>query len=159
MNNIKIYTDGGCSKNGAKINFGGIGAVILIPGKKIITLHKGYRNTTNQKMELSAAIEALKRVDKEPESETLKIELLSDSKYLVNCFKNKWYKNWNKNGWRTRDNKLVKNQALWKELIDLGRNLNVKFKWIPGHQGNKHNEKADQLARLGMQEVKSNYKP
>jgi len=149
MNKIIIYTDGACSGNQHKENVGGYGA-ILIYGDHKKEIYGGERNTTNNKMELKAPIEALKLINKD----NIPIEIYTDSAYLCNCINQKWYVNWRKNGWVNSKKKPVENKALWVELLDLidGFN-NIKFIKVKGHSGVELNEKADQLANKGMEEI------
>ena len=134
---IVIYTDGACYKNPGP---GGYAAIILDEDKEIeIT---GYKpDTTNNRMELMAVIEALKVVKKNK-----KIILYSDSNYVVKGI-NEWIKSWKKRGWRTASNKPVKNLDLWKELDKLFEKKNVKLKKVAAHSGNEFNEKVDKLAK------------
>ena len=135
---ITVYTDGACSGNPGK---GGWGVVILENNKDEIFLNGGDDNTTNNRMELTAAIEALKHYQKRED-----ITLITDSKYVKDGIQS-WIQNWKKNGWKTAAKKPVKNKELWVELDDLITKHNINWEWIKGHAGNKHNEKADYLAR------------
>ena len=141
--NITIYTDGACSGNPG---IGGWGAVILIPQQKTIYLHGGSHKTTNNKMELTAAIKVLQYFDK-PQN----LELYTDSKYVMNGIES-WIKNWKKNGWKTSAKKPVKNKELWEALdIEIVKHQ-IKWLWVKGHDGNEYNEKADFLARRYIEE-------
>ena len=141
---ITIYTDGACSGNPG---IGGWGAVILEKNKEDIFLNGGNDNTTNNRMELTAAIEALKYfVDKK------NITLITDSKYVKDGIQS-WIQNWKKNGWKTAAKKPVKNKELWVELDDLITKHNITWEWVKGHAGNTYNEKADYLARRYIEEV------
>ena len=135
---IKIYTDGACSGNPG---IGGWGVVILEYKKEEIFLNGGNDNTTNNKMELTAAIQALKYFKK-----SQNITLFTDSKYVKDGIQS-WIQNWKKNGWKTSAKKPVKNKELWIELDDLITIHNIQWEWVKGHAGNEHNEKADYLAR------------
>ena len=135
---ITVYTDGACSGNPGK---GGWGVVILRDNKEEIFLNGGNDNTTNNRMELSAAIEALKYFQNKEN-----ITLITDSKYVKDGIQS-WIQNWKKNGWKTAAKKPVKNKELWIELDDLITKHNISWEWVKGHAGNKHNEKADYLAR------------
>ena len=135
---ITVYTDGACSGNPGK---GGWGVVILENNKDEIFLNGGDDNTTNNRMELTAAIEALKHYQKRED-----ITLITDSKYVKDGIQS-WIQNWKKNGWKTAAKKPVKNKELWVELDDLITKHNINWEWVKGHAGNKHNEKADYLAR------------
>lgn len=125
---LKIYTDGACSGNQNDENFGGWGAILEF-GTTKKELHGGEINTTNNRMELTAVIEAFKALKKDG----LIIRVFSDSSYVSNCFREKWYVNWEKNGWRNTAKKQVGNQELWKELIDLVGKHDVTFYRVKGH--------------------------
>lgn len=139
---IKIYTDGACSGNPGK---GGYGTILIAEDengrvhKKEIT--QGFAVTTNNRMELLAAIVGL---------EALRIpcdvELTSDSKYLVVAFNQKWVDGWVKKGWKGANKQPVKNQDLWKRLLEAKKNHNVKFIWVKGHNGHEFNERCDEMA-------------
>ena len=134
---IKIYTDGSCLKNPGN---GGWAAIINNEGdvKKISGSEK---NTTNNRMELMAPINALKEM--EPYKE---IEIYTDSKY-VKLGITEWINTWLKNNWRTSKKEDVKNKDLWLELYDLNKSLNIKWNWVKAHAGNPLNEQVDLLAK------------
>lgn len=134
---IEIYTDGACSGNPGP---GGWGAILRFQGKER-ELSGGNRETTNNQMELQAAIEALKAL-KEP----CEVELYTDSQYLRQGI-TQWIHNWKRNGWKTADKKPVKNQHLWEELDSLVQEHTVKWHWLKGHAGHPENERCDELAR------------
>tara|TARA_Y100000739_G_C20313194_1_gene330897 strand:- start:115 stop:549 length:435 start_codon:yes stop_codon:yes gene_type:complete len=135
---IEIYTDGACSGNPG---LGGWGAIILIHKNEPIYINGGSLNTTNNQMELKAAIEALKYLSK-----SNSINLFTDSKYVKDGIES-WIQNWKKNGWKTSARKEVKNKDLWIELDKQMQRHTIQWLWIKGHTGNKYNEKADLLAR------------
>ncbi len=135
---IKVYTDGACSGNPG---IGGWGAIILVDDKKPIYLKGGSQDTTNNKMELTAAIESLKFF-----SISSKIQIFTDSKYVKNGIET-WINNWKKNGWKTSSKKIVKNKDLWLELDKQIAFHKVDWGWVKGHTGNIFNEEADILAR------------
>ena len=141
---ITIYTDGACSGNPGK---GGWGVVILEENNKKTCLNGGHDNTTNNRMELTAAIEALKYFQNKTE-----IKLITDSKYVKDGIQS-WIQNWKKNGWKTAAKKPVKNKELWIELDELIARHNISWEWVKGHAGNTHNEKADYLARRYIEEM------
>ncbi len=141
---ITIYTDGACSGNPG---IGGWGAVILENEKDAIFLNGGNDNTTNNKMELKAAIESLKFFREKKE-----IKLVTDSKYLKDGIQS-WIHNWKKNGWKTSAKKPVKNRELWLELDELITRHKITWEWTKGHAGNTHNEKADYLARRYIEQM------
>ena len=135
-NKITIYTDGACSGNPGK---GGWGAVLIYRDKQK-HLSGSAILTTNNKMELTAAIEALKAVKKSSD-----IELYTDSQYVKNGI-NLWIINWKKNGWKTANKKEVANKDLWIELDKYVTHHNITWFWVKGHSGNHYNEIADNLA-------------
>lgn len=137
MKNVEIYTDGACTGNPGK---GGFGAVLIYNGNEK-QISRGYRKTTNNRMELMAAIESL-RLLKEP----CNVTLYSDSKYLTDAINQKWLMSWQKNGWKKSDKKSVLNTDLWTELLKLIQVHNVTFVWVKGHAGNRYNEICDSLA-------------
>lgn len=138
MKEVTIYTDGACSGNPGP---GGWGAV-LIYGEATKEISGGEKVTTNNKMELTAPIEALKLL-KEP----CKVKLYSDSAYLINCFKDKWYAGWEKNGWVNSKKEPVANKELWQELLRLTRIHDIEWLKVKGHAGDYWNERCDELAR------------
>lgn len=140
MQDVEIYTDGACSGNPGP---GGWGA-ILIFGEHCKELCGGETETTNNRMELTAAIEALNAL-KQP----CKVELHTDSNYLRDGITS-WISKWKKNGWRTASKKPVKNAELWKRLEAAHQRHDVKWHWVKGHAGHPENERADALARQGM---------
>lgn len=126
---IRIYTDGGCSGNQSKENIGGWGAVLEY-GEHIKELHGGEVNTTNNKMEMTALLRALEALKKDG----LEIEVFSDSSYLMNCFRDKWYVKWQKNGWVNSKKEPVENRELWESLLALvGKHSKVDFYRVKGH--------------------------
>lgn len=116
---------------------------------KVKEIHGGERNTSNQRMELTACIKALETV----KSDDIPVDVYSDSAYLINCMQQKWYVNWEKNGWKNAKKQPVENQDLWKQLLDLVRRLTVHFHKVAGHTGVELNERADELAQLGIREL------
>ena len=138
MENVIIYTDGACSGNPGP---GGWGAILMYKEiKKEIS--GGMPNTTNNIMEITAVIEALKML-KFP----CEVEVYSDSAYVVNAFQQKWIENWQKNNWHTSGNSAVKNKELWQELIKLTNIHTVSFIKVKGHADNEYNNRCDELAR------------
>ncbi len=142
---IVIYTDGGCSGNPGP---GGWGAVI-IDGQKESTLSGGEAMTTNNRMELMAAIQALKAVCTDPALKNRKICVYSDSQYVKNGITS-WINNWKKNGWKTASRKPVANKELWLELDQYFSQLDIEWKWVKGHAGFKYNELCDSLCKEEM---------
>lgn len=181
MAKLKIYTDGGCSNNQEETNFGGWGAVLEF-GEVKKELYGGEANTTNNRMELTAVIEALKALKKDG----TEADIFSDSSYVMNCFREKWYINWEKNGWRNSKKESVENKELWEELLALVRRHKCNFFRVKGHVNLKSkatnfeklyekflewngegftfedfrhvtemNNRADELANVGIDEVRS----
>lgn len=141
-NDIVIYTDGGCSGNPGP---GGWGAVILADGKDL-RISGGEHNTTNNRMELMAAISALSTVANTPDFNNRPVSVYADSQYVKNGITS-WITNWKKNGWRTAAKKPVLNQDLWQKLDALNSSLNVSWNWVKGHAGIEYNEVCDQLCQ------------
>mgnify|MGYP001954921636 CR=1 FL=1 len=142
---IKLFTDGGCRKNG----IGGWG-VVFVCGDVVKEVYGGTTNTTNNKMELTSVIEALKRVKRRD----IPIKVYSDSAYIVNCFNDKWYVKWRRNGWINSRGQPVENKDLWEELINLVESFDsIEFVKVKGHSGVEFNERADQLANQGIEEL------
>lgn len=139
LQQIRIYTDGACKGNPG---VGGWG-VVLEWGEHTRELFGGEPVTTNNRMELRAAIEGLKALNR-PSA----VILITDSIYVKDGI-TKWIPNWKKNGWRTASKKPVANQDLWKLLDELVRTHRVTWKWVKGHAGDPGNEKADELANKG----------
>ncbi len=137
---VVIYTDGACSGNPGP---GGWGA-ILIFGDARKELSGGEAETTNNRMELSAACEALEALKRPCD-----VELYTDSAYVKNGITT-WISGWKRNGWRTADKKPVKNVELWQRLDDARARHEISWRWVKGHAGHPENERADELARLGM---------
>lgn len=145
MKEVIIYTDGACSGNPGP---GGWGAVLLYK-ENIKEVYGGEKDTTNQRMELKAAIEALKAI----KVKNWDIKLYSDSAYLVNAFQKNWITNWQKNGWKNSKKEPVANQDLWQELVRLTQENKVEIIKVKGHAGVKWNERCDELARQGISEL------
>lgn len=147
-NAVTIFCDGACSGNQFKGNRGGWGAVLLYKGA-VKEIRGGERNTSNQRMELTGCIEALACL----KGKELDVTVHSDSAYLVNGMQQKWYERWERNGWLNYSRKPVENRDLWERLLRLVRTHRVVFRKVAGHSGVEHNERADQLARLAIQEL------
>lgn len=142
MNEVIIYTDGGCSGNPGP---GGWGIVVIFNGEAR-QLSGGEKNTTNNRMELTAAINALSIVKNTPDFKNHKITVNIDSQYVKNGI-TAWIKGWKLKGWKTADKKPVKNQDLWIQLDELNSALNVSWNWVKGHAGIEYNEICDQLCQ------------
>ncbi len=130
---LNMYTDGACRNNQNSNNLGGWG-LILEFGTHQKELYGSKKNTTNNQMELTAVIKGFKALTKD----NLKINVFSDSSYVCNCFRQNWYKNWEKNGWKTSSKKQVENKELWQELISLTNQHNVTFYIVKGHINLNH---------------------
>ena len=133
-----VYIDGACSGNPG---IGGWGVVILIDNNDPVFINGGSLKTTNNQMELTAAIEALKYI-----SNSTSLNLFTDSKYVKVGIES-WIINWKKKGWKTSSKKQVKNKDLWIELDKQISKHKINWHWVKGHAGDKYNEKADFLAR------------
>lgn len=144
MKHVDIFTDGACSGNPGP---GGWGAVLRSGGHEK-ELCGGERDTTNNRMELTAAIEALEAL-----TEPCQVTLTTDSTYVRDGI-TRWLANWKRNGWRTAAKKPVKNQELWQKLDSQASRHDVTWKWVKGHSGHPENERADMLANQGMIAVK-----
>lgn len=181
MNVVKIYTDGACSGNQNTKNFGGWGAILEYGAHKK-EIFDGEANTTNNRMEMMALLQAFQCLKKEQ----LTIQVFSDSSYLINCFREKWYEKWLKNNWKTSNKTPVENQDLWMELIPFINIHFITFYRVKGHLNLDHpstnikkwydkfkewngehfnmddftyitkmNHRADALANLGIEKVKT----
>ena len=137
MKTVEIFTDGACSGNPGP---GGWGAVLRYNGHEK-EMSGGEKETTNNRMELTAAIEALSAL-KEP----CKVTMTSDSQYLINGITKGWAVSWRKNGWKKSDKSPALNPDLWQKLLDLLEIHDVEFIWVKGHAGHPYNERCDELA-------------
>lgn len=146
MKRVEIYTDGACSNNPGP---GGWGC-ILIYGEHKKELHGSCAETTNNRMELMAAIAALNAL-KEP----CEVKLYTDSAYLFNAVEKNWLRNWMMNGWKTSNKKDVSNQDLWLEMLAQLKKHKITFYKVKGHADNQFNNRCDELARLGAAECTS----
>ena len=140
---VEIYTDGACKGNPGP---GGWGAYFKFRSSEK-ELYGGEIQTTNNRMELIAVIEAIKYVNK-----TQKLRIFTDSKYVKNGIQ-EWIINWEKNGWRTASKKPVANKDLWVQLNEIKRTRNIEWNWVKGHSGDIGNEKADFLANKGVESI------
>lgn len=138
---LNIYTDGACSNNQLEENIGGWGA-LLEYGEATKEIFGGEKNTTNNRMEMTALIEALKAVKKEGQD----IRVFSDSSYLMDCFRKQWYKTWQANGWQTSKKTPVENRDLWEVLIGYLDRHRISFYRVKGHVNlESKNTKTDEL--------------
>lgn len=149
MEKLDIYTDGACRGNNfaEDENIGGWGCLLIEDTGNQMELFGGAKNTTNNQMELMAAIRALEILDK-----PCAITLYTDSQYLVNGI-TKWVNGWIKNNWKTADKKPVKNKELWERLKVVSDKHIIKWTWVKGHSNDKFNIKADALANAGCDSV------
>jgi ribonuclease HI len=142
MTEVVIYTDGACSGNPGP---GGWGVVLRWNGTQK-ELHGSDPQTTNNRMELMAAIQALEALNRPS-----RVQLHTDSTYVLNGI-TKWIAAWQRNGWRTAARKPVNNEDLWRRLVEAMNGPEVRWLWVRGHAGEEGNERADALARLGIEE-------
>ena len=140
---IKIYTDGSCIGNPGT----GGWAAVIINGKNEEVISGSKNNTTNNQMELLAAIKALSNFNKKKS-----LKIFTDSNYVKDGI-TKWIKNWEKNNWKTSAKKPVKNQELWKKLDKLVKFHDVKWEWVKGHSSDNLNNKVDEIARKKAESV------
>jgi ribonuclease HI len=140
LSRVEIWTDGACSGNPGP---GGWGAILKF-GARVKELSGGEALTTNNRMELCAAIAALEALKRPCE-----VDLHTDSQYLRQGVTN-WLSGWKRNGWRTADRKPVKNEDLWRRLDAATERHAIEWRWVRGHAGDEMNERADELARAGM---------
>ncbi len=184
MNHICIYTDGACSGNQNESNVGGWGAILEYKEHRK-ELFGGEFDTTNNRMEMTALLSALEALKKEGQT----ISVFSDSSYLMNCFREKWYENWNKNNWLTSKKTPVENRDLWERLLEQIERHTISFFRVKGHVNLKslrtdlsglykkfaewngssfsmedflyvteQNNRADALANLGIEQIRSGLK-
>lgn len=142
LTKVTIYTDGACSNNPG---LGGYGAILMYEKKtgEVVqkTMSRGFKLTTNNRMELLAVIDALNALKK-----PCKIKLYSDSKYVIDAINQKWLDGWIKKNWKLNTKNPVKNVDLWKKFLDASKPHDIEFIWVKGHNENKYNEMCDKLA-------------
>ena len=143
MKEIEVYTDGACSGNPGP---GGYGAVLIYKGARR-ELSGAYALTTNNRMEIMAAIHALRALN-----EPCRVRLYSDSRYLVDAIEKGWVKKWRANGWKRNKTDKAVNVDLWTEMLELLERHDVSFVWVRGHADNAENERCDALATSGITE-------
>lgn len=139
--NITIYTDGAARGNPGKAGWG----VVIIEGKEVFEIGGRSDHATNNQMELTAPIEALKYFKNKMSKMPLDIEIFSDSKYVILGI-TEWIFNWQKNNWRNAAKKPVLNRELWEELYEITKNLKIKWTYVKGHSGDKWNDRVDEIA-------------
>lgn len=142
MKHVDIYTDGACKYNPGP---GGFAAILVYNGREK-EVFGGEKSTTNNRMELLAAINGLKML-----REACEVTLYSDSKYLIDSVEKGWVYSWQKNGWRKADKSPALNPDLWQELLGLLEKHTVNFVWVKGHNGHEYNERCDRLAVAGAE--------
>lgn len=142
MKNVDVYTDGACSGNPGP---GGWGAIVIY-GQHIRELSGGEENTTNNRMELTAVIEALSIL-----KESCVVNLYSDSKYVIDGLRLGWAEGWKKNGWRKSNKKPALNPDLWEEVLSLVSKHDMNYIWVKGHADNKFNNRCDEMAVIESQ--------
>ena len=147
MKEVKIYSDGACSGNPGP---GGWGTILEYNGIKK-ELSGGEKQTTNNRMELTAVIEGLKAL-----KEKCRVTVITDSQYVSNGINLGWAQGWKNNGWRKKDKKPALNPELWDELLNLISKHEVSIEWIKGHAGHPENERCDELAVSEWQKLKEN---
>jgi ribonuclease HI len=140
---VKIYTDGACKGNPGA---GGWGALLEMNGTEK-ELYGGAAHTTNNRMELTAVIQALGALKRH-----CRVQLHTDSKYVQQGI-TEWIHNWKKRGWRTADKKPVKNDDLWRALDEAAQHHDIEWLWVKGHAGHNGNERADALANRGVESI------
>ena len=145
MQKVIIYTDGACSGNPGP---GGYWAILMYENNKK-EISGGSKQTTNNIMEITAVVEALKLL-----KFACDVDVYSDSSYVVNAIEKKWIEKWQRNGWKTSSKEPVKNKELWEELDLLIKKHNVKFIKVKGHSDNKYNNRCDELARNAIEDFK-----
>lgn len=144
LKKVTIYTDGACTGNPGK---GGYGAVLIYNGHRK-EISGGYKLTTNNRMEMMAAIAALRSL-----KEKCEVILHSDSKYLVDAVNLGWAKKWQANGWKRNQKESAKNPDLWQEILDLCQQHHIDFVWVKGHAGIIENERCDVLAVAAIKQM------
>lgn len=149
---LEVYTDGSCKKLG-KETFGGYAYLIIRDGNILTSGSEGFCNTTNQRMELLAAIKGLE-IAKKIKDKNERVIVYSDSAYLVNCYLKEWYVNWMINGWISSTKKPVANQDLWQELIPYFEKFGYSFSKVKGHTDNIYNNKCDEMAQRAAEDAK-----
>lgn len=151
--NIEIYTDGSLKKVGQSNTFGGWAFIVVKDCVKIYYESGSEHDTTNQRMELKAVLEALKYAQTIRRS-CDKVIIYSDSAYIINCYQQDWYTKWLANGWVTSTNKDVANRDLWEKIIPFFDNFWYTFRKVPGHAGVLWNEECDELAQNAADKLK-----
>lgn len=142
-----FYTDGGCEGNPGGV--GGYGTVLVVDNKIVKELSGNEKDTTNNRMEMMAVIQALTFMQ---ENNMTCAEIISDSKYVIDS-KTKWLRGWINNDWKNTSGE-VKNRDLWEQILALEDGKTIRYKWVKGHNGNQYNERCDQLATMEIDKLK-----
>ena len=143
---VIIYTDGACSPNPG---IGGWGAVLISNQHNLRNELSGAEiDSTNNRMEMTAAIKALEALKK-----PCKVKLYTDSSYVKNAFEKNWLKNWKNNGWKSKGRKPVANKDLWLRLLEVSQKHEVSWRWVKGHSGDAENDRCDELAVQARKEL------
>ena len=143
LKHVTIYTDGGCRPNPGQGGYG----VVLLYGKYRKELSGGFRRTTNNRMEIMAAIKGLQAL-----TEPCRVTVWTDSQYLAKAIENGWVRRWKQKGWMRTKTARARNVDLWQELLALLEQHNVQFRWVRGHADDKHNNRCDELASRGRRQ-------
>ena len=153
MDSILLYCDGACRGNNQKdksLRIGGYGIILIDQQrKKKKEIKYAVRSTTNNEMELTAVIKGLEELKK-----CCKVDIITDSKYVVRAINEKWLFGWKNKNWKKSDGKTVANKELWQQLYELLQKHDCKFIWVKGHNDNEWNERCDKLANIAMDELK-----
>lgn len=153
---IEVYTDGSCKKL-KNLTFGGLAYIIVIDSKIVTCNSESYDSTTNQQMELLAAIKGLEAADK-IRKEGDKVVIYSDSAYLINCYLQNWYYGWQHNGWTNSKGEPVANKELWMKLIPYFEKYGYSFKKVKGHSNSLYNNMCDEMAQKAAEELKLSWR-
>lgn len=155
--NIEIYTDGSLKKVGQNMTFGGWAFIVVKDSKKIYYEAGGENNTTNQRMELQAIVEALNYAQSIRRN-VEKVVIYSDSAYAINCYNQEWYQKWMTQGWVTSKNTEVANRDLWEQIIPFFDNFWYDFRKVKGHNNVFWNEECDSLAQEAADKAKREWR-
>ena len=153
---FEIYCDGSTRGNGYEGSVGAWACLVHEGGNIIFKNCRAEKNTTNQRMELTAAAEALEKVMFDYACPNDKVVVYTDSAYLHNCYTQKWYKNWQKNGWKNSKKEPVANRDLWERLFPYFDNKQIEFVKVKGHAGVEYNEIVDTMAQNASMAAKEN---
>ncbi len=156
MKKYKIYTDGSCKGNGKKNNYGACGYIVLDSNNnKIYSFVHGYKNTTNQRMEMQAIYDSCIYIKENLKNDSFSCEIYTDSAYCVRCVNEKWYEKWEKNNWKNSSKEPIKNQDIWKKIIPFFNDNRFIFKKIKGHSDNFYNNEIDNIVQNYAEDLKN----